>query len=147
MGSIEGAERAMTNAIETVESGFSAHVLSVDTARATLQISTFSEELSSLLPLELRALFLPLPTYCCCFAPGARVALRVTVCEAGNATCRSSAAIVVVRLDVWYFIQGGEEFLTGATRRSLLQPFPSRHLFGKRRRENLINGNLLRLGD
>jgi hypothetical protein len=58
-----------------------------------------------------------------------------------------SLAIVVVGLDVGHFFQGSEELFAGAAGRSLLQPLPGRHLFGKRRRENVIDGNPLRLGD
>ncbi len=74
-GSIEDAERAVTNAIDMLESDLSADALLAATARSAFQSSTFSEELSSFLPLELQALFLLLPTPRHCFV--LRILLRI----------------------------------------------------------------------
>jgi hypothetical protein len=66
-GSIEGAERAVTNAIAAAASDLSADALLVETARSALQHGTFSDGLTSWLPLELQVLFRQSPTRRYCF--------------------------------------------------------------------------------
>jgi len=61
-GSIEAAERAITIAINSLGSEFSARELLVRTAQSALLDSTFSAKPCSVLPLELQALSLFSPT-------------------------------------------------------------------------------------
>jgi hypothetical protein len=57
-GSVEGAERAVTNAIATLGQDCSAEALLVETARSAFEHDSFSGELSSILPVELRVVSL-----------------------------------------------------------------------------------------
>jgi hypothetical protein len=66
-GSIEGAERSVTNAISALGSELSVHALFVETARSAFQHPPVSGELSSILPVELQALSLFSPTCRDCF--------------------------------------------------------------------------------
>lgn len=64
-GSIEAAERAITIAINSLGTEFSAHELLVRTAQSALLGSTFSAKPCSVLPLDLQALslFSPMRRY------------------------------------------------------------------------------------
>ena len=65
-GSIEVAERAVTDALVALGSNLSAQVLLAETARLAFQRSEFGGESSSVLPPELQALarLLPVRRYC-----------------------------------------------------------------------------------
>lgn len=64
-GSVEVAERSVTDALVALGSNLSEQDLLVETARLAFQRSAFADESSSILPLELQALarLLPAPRY------------------------------------------------------------------------------------
>lgn len=80
-GSVEIAERAVTNAIATLAPEWSAKALLVETARSAFEHDTFSGELSPILPLELQALFLLFPTTRYCFVLLALMGLGIEICS------------------------------------------------------------------
>jgi hypothetical protein len=80
-GSIEGAERAVTNAIAALGSGLSAHALLVETARSAFQQRPCSGASSSILPVELQAVANLFPTHRYCFALRVLVGFDLKTCS------------------------------------------------------------------
>jgi hypothetical protein len=79
-GSVEGAERAVTDAIAAA-SDLSADTLLLETARESLQHSTHSDGLPSCLPPELQAIFRLDPTRRHCFILRVLVGFDVQTCS------------------------------------------------------------------
>jgi DNA-directed RNA polymerase specialized sigma24 family protein len=80
-GGVEAAERAVTNAIATLGPDCSAEALLAETARSAFEHDTFSGELSSILPVELQALFLLSPIHRYCFVLRVLIGLDLRICS------------------------------------------------------------------
>lgn len=81
-GRMESAERAVADAIAAVGSDLSANTLLVETARSALQHTNRSNESSSVLPLELQALFRLRPTGRHCFILRVLMGFDLELCSA-----------------------------------------------------------------
>src|SRR5580704_5489725 len=60
---------------------------------------------------------------------------------------RRSDAVVFIRLHIGHFVKYREKALATASRRPLFEALPGSQLFGERRRDHIVNGQVLRLGD